>query len=187
MKVFVAGSRHVSRLSADVRRRLDNIIDKRLPVVVGDANGADKAVQSYLHSKRYDLVEVFCAGDRCRNNLGGWPVRMIQANGKRRDFSFYATKDRAMAEEATYGLMIWDGKSVGTLMNVARLVRQGKTVVVYTVPAKTFTDLKTEADWAAFVSRCTTDLRERIGRESAAEERMTEKWPEQSGTQTPLL
>lgn len=184
MKVFIAGSRRVSRLNADVRRRLDNIIDKRLPVIVGDANGVDKAVQRYLRSKRYDLVEVFCAGDRCRNNLGGWPVRTIQANGKTKNFSFYATKDRAMAEEASYGLMIWDGKSIGTLMNIARLVRQGKTVLVYTVPEKRFTSLKTKADWNAFVSRCTTDLQERIERESTADARTTQKPPEQPSSQT---
>ena len=63
MKVFIGGSRYVSRLSADVRRRLDNIVEKRLPVLVGDANGADKAVQRYLQSKHYDLVAVFCAGE----------------------------------------------------------------------------------------------------------------------------
>ncbi len=187
MKVFVAGSRHVSRLDAAVRRRLDNIIEKRLPVLVGDANGADKAVQSYLHSKHYDLVEVFCAGDHCRNNLGGWLARTISANVKRRDFSFYATKDRAMADEASYGLMIWDGKSVGTLMNVSRLIRQGKTVVVYSVPARRFTDVKSEVDWQAFVSRCGAELRERIQHESETEERATEKRPEPAGNQTHLL
>ena len=181
MKVFIGGSRYVSRLSADVRRRLDNIVEKRLPVLVGDANGADEAVQRQLQSKHYDLVEVFCAGGECRNNLGGWPVRTVPVNGKRKDFSFYASKDRAMADEASCGLMIWDGKSVGTLMNVLRLVRQRKPVVVYTDPSKQFSDLKSEADWEAFVSRCATGLRQRIERESATEERA-----EQTGSQTPL-
>lgn len=39
------------------------------------AHSVDKAVQEYLRSKRYDLVEVFCSGDPCRNNTGGWPMR----------------------------------------------------------------------------------------------------------------
>ena len=59
MRVFIAGSRHVSRLDAGVCRRLDNMIEKRLPILVGDANGADKAVQAYLHGKHYDLVQVY--------------------------------------------------------------------------------------------------------------------------------
>ena len=47
---------------------------------------------------------------------------------------FYSMKDRVMAEEATIGLMMWDGQSVGTLMNVVRLLRLNKKAVVYVVP-----------------------------------------------------
>ena len=69
-KVFIAGSRRLSRLSNDVKRRIDNIIDKGLTVMVGDANGADKAVQRYLRSRHYSNVLVFCMQGGCRNNLG---------------------------------------------------------------------------------------------------------------------
>jgi hypothetical protein len=169
--VFIGGSRRVSRLSADVARRLDRIVERRLPVLIGDANGADRAVQAYLHGRRYDLVQVLCAGRACRNNLGGWPVRAIAANGARRGFAFYASKDRVMADEADCGLMVWDGQSVGTLMNVFRLARQGKPVVVYAVPEKAFTDLKSSADWHAFVARCPADLRARVEGEAADEAR----------------
>src|SRR3990170_3898864 len=63
-KVFIGGSRRLSRLNKDVKRRLDNIIERGFTVVVGDANGADKAVQQYLASRRYQKVIVFCmAGD----------------------------------------------------------------------------------------------------------------------------
>jgi hypothetical protein len=78
--VFIGGSRKISRLDADVRQELDRIVEKSLKVLVGDANGADKAVQSYLKSKNYDLVEVFCAGRTCRNNVGRWPVRTVFAD-----------------------------------------------------------------------------------------------------------
>jgi len=47
-KVFIAGSRQLSRLNADVKRRIDTMIDKGFTILVGDANGADKAVQRYL-------------------------------------------------------------------------------------------------------------------------------------------
>lgn len=169
-KVFIGGSRRVSRLNEEIAGRLDNIIGKRFPVVIGDANGADKAVQEYLRSKHYDLVEVFCAGNRCRNNLGQWAVRSISVNGKRRDFNFYATKDRAMADEASYGLMIWDGESLGTVMNVARLVRRRKGVAIYAVPEKQFSDLTSVADWNRFLARRPASLRERIEHELALEE-----------------
>ena len=134
IKIFIGGSRRISRLDKQVRCRIDRIVEKRLPVLVGDASGADKAVQEYLRGAGYDLVEVFCSGDSCRNNVGGWPVRAVPVNGKRRGFAFYTAKDRAMAEEAAFGLMLWDGKSVGTLMNVLRLVRNHRKVVVYIHP-----------------------------------------------------
>ena len=80
--------------------------------MVGDANGADKAVQQYLSQKGYKRVIIFCTEGTCRNNLGNWPTRTIRAeNPARRDFEFYRAKDRAMTEEADYGLMLWE-KSV---------------------------------------------------------------------------
>jgi len=76
-KIFTGGSRQISRLNADVRSRLDRIIEKQLPVLVGDANGADTAVQRYLHEKGYQRVDVFCSGPECRNNVGRWPEHHI--------------------------------------------------------------------------------------------------------------
>ena len=118
-KVFIGGSRHVSRLNAQVRKRIDNIIEKEFPILIGDANGADKAVQQYLHSNHYKNVEVFCSDGICRNNIGDWEIRSISVGTRKRNVQFYSAKDRIMAQEATFGLMLWDGKSIGTLLNVA--------------------------------------------------------------------
>lgn len=161
-KVFIGGSRRVSRLNDDVKRRIDRIIEQGFPVIIGDANGADKAVQQYLQSRGYNAVEVFCSGGECRNNLGKWPVRAVDAGQTRKDFSFYAAKDEQMAREASVGLMIWDGKSAGTLANAARLVRQEKKVVVYSAPVKRFLTLKAEADWKHLMSSCGRDVQEKI-------------------------
>lgn len=161
-KVFIGGSRQISRLDEDVRRRLDSIIEKHFAVIVGDANGADKAVQRYLHDRAYRHVEVFCTGAACRNNVGDWPVRVIKPPGKNRDFAFYAAKDAAMAGEASVGFMIWDQKSVGTLMNVLRLVDQNKTVVLYLAPDKRFVNVKTMGAWETFISHCAADVRRRL-------------------------
>ena len=145
-KVFIGGSRHFTRLPSDVRARLDRIVDRRLPVVVGDANGADKAVQGFLAGRHHALVEVFCSGEP-RNNVGGWPVRIVQTARATRDFAFYATKDRAMASEATVGMMLWDGASRGTLLNVLRLVAQAKPVVVYSQAERAFIDVRSRGDF----------------------------------------
>ena len=116
-KVFIGGSRRASRLNAHVHERLDNIMARGFPIVIGDANGADRAVQQYLHSKHYRNVEVFCSGESCRNNVGDWHTRHIPVGAEQtRRPNSYSAKDRIMAQEATVGLMMWDGKSVGTLL-----------------------------------------------------------------------
>ena len=140
--VFLGGSRHISRLNDQFRQRLDNIIEKEFPVIVGDANGADKAIQQYLDERRYQFVEVFCSGADCRNNIGNWTKRSIAAETRYRDARFYAEKDRAMAQEATVGLMVWDGKSRGTLFNAFRLLQQGKMVLIFVAPEKRFLELR---------------------------------------------
>lgn len=145
-RIFIGGSRRVSRLNAEVRQRLDNITSQGFAVLVGDANGADKAVQLYLHSKHYQNVEVFCTEGVCRNNVGNWPLRPVPADTRERNADFYSAKDRVMAQEATHGLMLWDGKSIGTLMNLQRLVSHDKKAVLYTVPDKAFTEFRSDAD-----------------------------------------
>ncbi len=169
--VFVGGSRRVSRLGAPVRTRLDTIMEKGFPVIVGDANGADKAVQQYLLDHRYEHVEVFCSGTVYRNNLGHWHTRQIKTDPKDKGFRFYAAKDREMAREADFGLMIWDGKSTGTLLNVIRLLRQRKKVVVYNVPQQRFVELKADADWQGFVAMLDPELRDEMEQKARIEER----------------
>jgi len=93
--------------------------------------------------------------------LGKWPVRAVAAGQALRDFNYYAAKDEQMAKEASVGLMIWDGKSAGTLANAARLLRQHKKVVVYAAPAKQFLTLKAEADLERLLSGCGKEVRER--------------------------
>lgn len=173
-KVFIAGSRRLSRLNPAVRRRIDNIIDRGLTVILGDANGVDKAVQRYLDSKHYTKVVVFCMEGGCRNNIGAWPTRVIRAaDPERRDFAYYSTKDRAMAAEADYGLMLWDGQSRGTLTNVVHLVRQAKPVVVYVAPSRSFQTLRQPDQLARVLAHSDIDTLHRIDRELDAVDRRT--------------
>lgn len=152
-KVFIAGSRSVSRLGKEVKERIDNIVDKGLAVIVGDANGIDKAVQRYLDERRYRNVTVFCMEGGCRNNVGQWPMEKIAAaDPSRRDFAYYSTKDQAMVDEADYGLMLWDAKSRGTLRSIIDLVRHSKPVIVYVAPANSFYTLRQSDDIAEMLS-----------------------------------
>jgi hypothetical protein len=160
-KVFLSGSRRLTRLPAEVCRRLDEMVRRELTILVGDANGADKAVQTYLAKQHYAKVLVFCTAGDCRNNVGHWPVRVVDAPHRARDFAFFTAKDVAMAEEADVGLALWDGQSTGTLVNVARLVARAKPVVVYIATQKTFATLKTPDDLVTLLATADTDVRVR--------------------------
>jgi len=168
-KVFIGGSRNVTRLEVEVTRRLDRIVEKGLPVVLGDANGADRAVQRYLHDRQFRSVEVFSADESPRNNVGGWPVRVIRPPHARRDFEYYTTKDRAMAAEASVGLMLWNGQSRGTLMNVLRLADRRKPVVVYVQPRRRFVEVRVQRDLAALFAELDSQTATRVRADAAAE------------------
>lgn len=157
--IFVGGSRHVASLPAVIATKLDSVIAKGYRIIVGDANGADKAVQRHLKAAAYDKVWVFCSGDNARNNLGGWPTHPIKPQGRLKGFQFYAAKDRAMAHEADYGLMIWDGKSPGTVLNVLRLISAHKPAELFSVAERKSRNIETTSDWLSFLARCSDELR----------------------------
>jgi probable addiction module antidote protein len=180
--IFIGGSRHVSRLPSEVKKRLDNVVACGYQVVVGDANGADKAVQKHLLDSHYDKVTVFCSGDAARNNLGNWHVRRVDPPKSARGFQFYAAKDRQMAREADFGLMVWDGKSPGTVLNVLRLTQAGKISVLFNVPDKSAVNIKSTDHLRAFLSDCSPMLR------SDLRERATpEEWASVEGETQPSL
>ncbi len=168
-KIFIGGSRRVSRLSGPILIRLDRIIERGFPVIIGDANGADKAVQQYLNSKNYANVEVFCSGHICRNNIGNWKQRKVSSTANSKTYDFYAAKDRTMADNATIGFMVWDGKSKGTLLNVFRLLQQRKNAVVYNVAGKCFHELKGLEHWDELLSHCDAELRSKIEKQLTLE------------------
>lgn len=158
-KVFLSGSRRLSRIPVEVRVRLDEMMRRELTILVGDANGADKAIQTYFARHEYARVLVFCTSGDCRNNVGPWPTRVVEAPHRARDFAFYTAKDAAMAEEADVGMALWDGESFGTIVNVARLVARGKPAVVYVAPEKTFATLKSPDDLVRLLSTVDDDVR----------------------------
>jgi hypothetical protein len=160
--VFIGGSRRLSRLNAMVRGRLDNIIARQHAVLIGDANGSDRAVQAYLAERGYGSVTVYCTNGDCRNNVGQWPVRSVAATDQR-GFDFYALKDAAMAADAECGFMLWDGKSKGTHCNIRRLLAAGKLVVVYLAADHACHTIRSEAELAALAPPPAVIARHTVG------------------------
>jgi probable addiction module antidote protein len=184
--VFIGGSRHVSRLPSEVKKRLDNVVASGHQVIVGDANGADKAVQRHLMDAHYDKVIVFCSGHTPRNNLGAWQIHCVDAPKSAKGFQFYAAKDREMARKADFGLMIWDGKSPGTVLNVLRLVRAGKIAVLFNIPDKAAINIKSTDQWETFLAQCSAQLRADLQERATPEEWADDRTETQPSLLAPL-
>lgn len=155
--IFVGGSRRVSRLPPAAARRLDTIIARGHRVIVGDGKGADTAVQKHFRDARYRRITVFCSGATARSNLGAWPVRPVEAPKDATGFAFYAVKDREMAGDADFGLMIWDGHSPGTVLNLLRLASAGKPAVLFA--GNDVVTIRSLAGWRDLVAQRGEQLR----------------------------
>lgn len=170
--VFFGGSRNIGRINPAIRTRLRNLITNKHTVLIGDANGADKAVQSFFAEEGYRSVIVYCMDGVCRNNVGNWQINSIDSGGKRKDFAYYAMKDAQLSLDADYGFMIWDGESKGTLNNVLNLVHQGKSALVYHSPSREFIQVKTIDDAVSLVASCPSELVDYLNKKIKLEKRV---------------
>ena len=67
-----------------------------------------------------------------------------------------------MAGEADFALMLWDGKSSGTLVNVARMVSANKRVLLYIAPKREFLTLESREDLEKLLASSSAEVRERV-------------------------
>lgn len=170
--VFIGGSRKVSRLNDHIRDRLENIIAKGFHILVGDANGSDKAIQRFFHSQNYKNVTVYCSGDDCRNNLGGWEEVHVKVERKKKDRVFYGMKDVRMSEDCDYGLMLWDGESSGTMSNIVNVLNRKKTCLLYISPRKEFVFLKDFEGLKPILERLAPEVLNELDRKVELRERL---------------
>lgn len=151
--VFIAGSITIKQLDSKVQVRLMNIIELGHRAIVGDADGADSAVQRFLLEHGARNVTVFCAGDKPRNNLGSWPVQAVTTYHAPGSRAYFTAKDIAMAESAKVGLLLWDAKSTGTLSNAIELLSRKKNALVFVNKEKEFYKLRNVSDLESLVNR----------------------------------
>lgn len=160
--VFLSGSRAISRLNQEIRDRLAGITSQSFDILIGDANGADKALQSFLRDNNYANVTVYCSGGHCRNNIGNWQTYNVQVPSGSKGRDFYTQKDRLMAQIADYGFVLWDGKSPGSIENVINLLKGGKSALVYFSPDKEFVSVGSPSKLKGLLSRSSFEALEAI-------------------------
>ncbi len=174
--IYLAGSRvgvSTGRLPQSVRDRVGTIVRRGMRVVIGDANGADRALQMLLRELGHKDVSVIVGGSGRVRNLADpdWPVERIGADSPLTGKALMTIKDEAMGERATHGLMVWsdvytnrfgrESVSSGTLRNVWQLLSAGKPVALFYVPAGRFFDLKSLDDYENLVLPLTAPITQR--------------------------
>lgn len=153
-KIFIGGSRSITKLNTGIVERLQNIISEDYKVLCGDASGADKAVQRFFCEAGYRKLTIYYSGDDCRMNLGEWSTKPILVHPTIKGLHFYMVKDQAMANDADKGFMIWDGKSVGSISNVFELLRHSKKSLVYFAPTGQFWPVSDGASVQSLLEKC---------------------------------
>lgn len=136
-KVFISGTagfgtKAIIALPKVVKNTLDEIMVRNDTVLIGDCQGIDTLVQKYLLVNGYKNVVIYCSGSRCRNILNPlWTIKRIPVPAGITGRAFFAVKDKAMANDANYGVAIWDGKSIGTGNNITNMRLQNKAISIY--------------------------------------------------------
>ena len=170
--IFLGGSRDTLELPVPAIERIGAIVAGEHGVLIGDASGSDAEMQSLLAGYNYVHVGGFHAGTEPRNNLGDWAAYHIPPPDGARGFAVQAGKDREMARRADFGLMVWNGASPGTCLNVLRLAANGTPCVIYDTMRGTVATVRNTADWRAMLHHAGSDVHRDVEARMTADERL---------------
>lgn len=159
MKVFIAGAKSITTLDSPVIEKMASIRAKGIHVLVGDCYGVDSEVQRFYSDARYKNVDVYASNGKARNNIGLWNVVSVSVPDGVKGYKFYRCKDIAMAQDADLGLMVWDGRSKGTLSNAITMVAKGKTVLIYMTTLKRMFAVNNLRELRSLVALCPNETR----------------------------
>lgn len=170
--IFLGGSRDIFELPIPAIERIGAIVAAENGVLIGDAPGADAEMQALLAGYNYEHVGVFHAQVEPRNNLGDWAAYHISPPHGAKGFAVHAGKDREMARRADFGLMVWDGASPGTCLNVLRLAVIGSPCVVYDAMRGTVAIVHDTSGWRAMLHHSGPDTRRAVEARMMDDERL---------------
>ena len=108
-------------------------------MVVGDADGADTAIQTTLFEqggsnttvnevKKRQRAAMGQSGETIWADVDNGPIHSVTPDLAPGSRAYFTAKDVAMAEAADYGLMMWDATSTGTLGNLIELLGRNELI-----------------------------------------------------------
>jgi len=139
-KVFISGSISIKKLPLEVLDSIRKIIENKIHILVGDADGIDTLIQDFCLSENYTNLTVYSISAMPRykasekfNSKHIFPDENIKKERARQQ-----EKDKAMTLESEFSFVIWDGKSKGSYANLMRALENNKKIKVYNNISKTF-------------------------------------------------
>ena len=129
--VFLGGSKCIGRLPDKVVTLIDELMEKREHFIIGDCHGMDLAFQTYLESKHYPHVTIYCSGEKCRFNVGDWPEKHICVPDGIEGYKFYRVKDYALMKDCDAALLVYETRALATRSYIYYLKRLGKPIFAF--------------------------------------------------------
>ena len=142
---FVSGSRSQSSIPKAVQDSLEAIIGQGIGILIGDSDkGVDNEIIDFLRIPLYRYVTIYTIAEHPRiKPEPEWATRTIEADMDLKPQQRQMVKDRAMADDADWGLALFNPieknrygalqVSTGTLRNTIQMLLQGKMVKFFYV------------------------------------------------------
>jgi hypothetical protein len=123
-KLLLMGSKafNSGKLPVQIRNKIDQAIERKMTIIVGEAPGANRVFQDYLASCNYREVIVGHARSM-RYNAGKWVTRKYGEKLRERENNMILACDSA--------IIIWSDKSSVIAENLEILKNLGKPVFIY--------------------------------------------------------
>ncbi len=138
-KLLLMGSSafKAKELPTEIKERIDEALERGMPVIVGEAPGASRLYQDYLKARGYRNVVVGHAV-KLRYNAGNWKVLQYGKNLKERE--------RNMIEDCDSAVIIWVNNSGVIAENLELLKRLHKPTYLYEYYSETDQAIAGELD-----------------------------------------
>ena len=131
--VFISGSIAIKTLPEPVKESILKIIGQNMMILIGDAPGIDTLVQDFCKQNNYTNVTIYTITSSPRyiaNQSFDFKYIFVDSDIKK-ERERQGHKDRAMSDDSTYSLVVWDGSSKGSYGNILSALKQKKQVKVF--------------------------------------------------------